>query len=235
MNNSIILDAQSLGLPISSASHLSERYTHLLEALSTENAAGACDHSKTFLETIFRTIITDRNGEIRETSGQRASFVELYRQTCECLDPHESDAIFLPIVKKGATVIADMRDNYGSSSHGQDGYHERRVELAEATFLVRLSLVIASYVYSRHKHSTTSHENSRLHYEDNSSFNEYLDSEGDVEVAGIFVVPSKVLFDNDPIAYKEQLLEYTNDVYVDEIEAAAESWFELQSDIARGK
>lgn len=235
MNNSIVLDAQSLGLPISSASHLSERYTHLLDALSAENAAATCDQSKTFLETIFRTIITDRNGEISETPDRRASFVELYRQTCECLDPQDSDITFLPIVKKGVTVIAAMRDNYGSSSHGQDGYHERKVELAEATFLARLSLAIAGYVYSRHKHSTSLHENARLHYEDNTLFNEHLDSDGDVEVAGIFVAPSKILFDNDPIAYKEQLIEYTNDVYVDEIEAAADSWVELQSDIARGK
>jgi len=235
MLDSLALDAQTLGLPIANAAHLNERYQHLVDSLSTQDAPSMCDHSKTLLETVFRTIITDRNGLVTETPGNRASFVELYRQAIACLNTHDSDDEFLPIIKKSITVIATMRDNYGASSHGQDGYHEKKVEVAEAIFITRLSLAVAGYMYTRHVHTSADHGNSRLHYGDNSTFNNYLDSEGDIEVAGIFVPPSKILFDNDLIAYKEKLIEYENDVRLEEMEAAVDLWIETQSDIARGK
>ena len=134
-------------------------------------------------------------------------------------------------------IIATMRDNYGIGSHGTR-WLPRTENRAEAIFVARLSLTAAGYMYERHIHTSTDYQDSRLHYEDNQIFNDYLDSEGDVEVAGIFVAPSKILFDNDPIAYPEKLIEFENDRFAyenwDEVEAAAESWIEMQSDIARG-
>ncbi len=235
MSDALTLNAQTLGLPVTSAEHLNERYQSLVEALTTENAPAMCDAAKTLLETVFRTVIVNRNGAVVESPDSRASFVELYRQALESLTTHDSDEIFMPVIKRSVTVIASMRDNYGDSSHGQDGYHERKLDLAEAVLLARLALTISGYMYSRHVHTSTDHGNSRSHYADNPEFNKYLDSEGDIEVAGIFVAPSRILFDNDFTAYRDQLLEHSNDMYISEMEAAGDLWMEMQNDIARGK
>jgi hypothetical protein len=159
----------------------------------------------------------------------------LYNQACSTLSAHETDNIFLPIVKKTIKLVGDMRNNYGISSHGHDGYVERTLRMEEALFVARMALSVSGYFYSRHINTGADNGNLRLHYSDNPNFNEYIDSEGDIEVVGIFVSPSRILFDNDPIAYKEKLLEFTNEAYLDEMEAAAESWIEMQGDIARGK
>lgn len=229
------LDAENLALPINHAPHLQERYQLLIESVSDRNPGAIFDHSKALLETICRTIITDRNGHISETPDSRASFIELYRQTCACLMAHDSDTLFMPIIKKSLQVIADMRDNYGVSSHGRDGYSHQTGQVEESLFVARVSLAMAGYLYARHVNTSTDHQNERLHYEDNPEFNEYLDQDGDIEIAGIIVAsPSRVLFDNDLIAYREKLIEFVDADYADEMDAAADAWAEMQSDIERG-
>lgn len=233
--NSLALDAQTLALPIEAAPHLEERYQRLVDSLELQDAGAIYDHSKALLESICRTIITDRNGKVTESADKRASFIELYRQTCECLTAHDSDEVFLPIIKKSMSIIATMRDTYGASSHGQDGYTQRAIQREEPLFIARISLAIAGYLYTRHLHTSTDNKNERLHYEDNKLFNDYLDIDGDIEVAGIVVAsPSRILFDNDLVAYREKLIEFMNERYLDDIGVAADAWAEMQSDIERG-
>lgn len=219
------LDAESLAIPIASAHHLNDQYQMLVDALDDKDPGAIYDHSKTLLESVFRTIITNRNGVVIETSNQRATFDQLYQQACGTLKSHDTDSLFLPIVRKATKAISEMRNNHGTSSHGRDGYIEQQLMMDEALFVARITLATAGYFYSRHTYTSMDNENSRLNYDDNLTFNEYLDIEGDTVVAGISVAaPSRVLFDYDPIAYKEKLLEFKSDIEDREKEDTEDPW-----------
>lgn len=208
----LLLDADSLKIPVARAPHLGEKYQQLLTSLTDKSPESIYDSAKVLVESVMRTVITDRNGVVDESPDRRASIHSLCRQTIATFAVHDTDAEFVPILRSCILAIANMRNNYGAGSHGQDGYVERVINLEEALFVARLAMTVVGYVYSRHTNASTDHQNARLHYEDYEDFNAYIDQEGDIEVAGILVAPSRILFDNDPIAYKEQLLEYENDV-----------------------
>lgn len=218
------LDAQTLGLPVDTAIHLGGKYKLFADSLSENDAGAICDHSKNLLESVLRTIITNRNGSVDETPDRHATLIDLYGQAWNTFLHNDTDEYFKPIIHKGVEAIGIVRNNYGASSHGQDGYDERSIKIEEAIYIARITLTIVGYLYSRHKNTSGDFKNKRLNYDDNPNFNEYIDIDGDIEIAGIFVTPSRILFDNDPIAYKEKLLEYINDMYIDEIESAKNSW-----------
>ena len=69
----------------------------------------------------------------------------------------------------------------------------------------------------------------KIQYEDNEGFNEILDSADNetIEVAGISMRPSRILYENDYDAYKVSFDEWVND--------AGEAYMEHLSDIKRGK
>ena len=198
----------------SSAEHMNVRVGELYEALSQAKGEKILDASKNLLETVFRTIITDKNGEVEE--GRRAAtFPNLYNQAKDCIQlSDESDIVdkLNELCEKAVLIIGQLRNSYGMSGHGSDGYDDRRFGLPESLFVARVSLSITNLLYGKHLDSPLSHLNSRIQYENYADFNEYFDSQegDDVSVAGILVRPSEVLFNADPIAYKEYLIEYMN-------------------------
>lgn len=207
----LLLDANSLKIPVAHAPHLAEKYQQLLTSLADKSPESIYDSAKVLVESVMRTVITDRNGSVDEQPTRPASIYSLCEQTIATFGAHDTDAEFVPILKSCTLAIATMRNNYGAGSHGQDGYVERTIDLEEALFIARLAMTVVGYIYTRHTSPGADRQNARLHYEDYEDFNAYIDREGDIEVAGILVAPSRILFDNDPIAYKEQLLEYEND------------------------
>jgi hypothetical protein len=197
-----------------SAEHMNARVGEMYDALSQPKGEKILDASKNLLETVFRTIITDKNGSVEE--GRRAAtFPNLYAQAKECiLLSDESDVVdkLNELCEKAVLIIGQLRNSYGMSSHGRDGYDDKHFGLPESLFVARVSLSITNLLYGKHLDSPLSHLNSRIQYENYADFNDYFDSQegDDVKVAGILVRPSEVLFNADPIAYKEFLIEYMN-------------------------
>jgi hypothetical protein len=195
-----------------SAEHLSLRVSTLLDAIGEANGGRILDASKNLLETVFRTMVTDKNGEVQE--GRRAAtFPGLYEQAKGCILLSEEPEILDKITElcdKAILVIGQLRNSYGFSSHGRDGYAVEQIGLPEALFVARVALGITNLFYGRHIESPLSHMNARVRYEDHETFNEYFDSINgeDITVGGIVVRPSEVLFNADEIAYREYLIEY---------------------------
>lgn len=194
------------------AKQLQMRIDDLLASLGNEYGDELLDASKNLLETVFRTIIVDKKGAVEE--GRRAAtFDGLYRQATECVvlsgEEEAADKIN-QMCKSAVEGIGYLRNKYGKSSHGRDGYIDRHISIQEALFVARFSLGITNLLYGKHLSSPVAYANSRVRYEDYSDFNEYIDDlEGDdVMVAGISIRPSQALFDCDNIAYKEKLIEY---------------------------
>lgn len=227
----IELNPLTLNLPIQAAAHLKERYERLMEAISSVHSGDICDEAKALLECVFRTIINNRNGNVVEAPSGRATFISLYEQAWDTLQVNGPSEEFKLILKRAVQDIGNIRNDYGGVSHGQDGYDERSLGLTEALYIARSALSLAGYMYTHHLNVSQDTNNVRINYEDNPEFNEYIDSNDEVVVAGIVMVASEVLFSNDLIAYKERLIEYKDSM----IDAQVEAYFELQSDIERGK
>lgn len=59
-------------------------------------------------------------------------------------------------------------------------------------------------------------------YNSNVEFNDYFDSEGEIDIKGYFLLPSKILFYTDRIAYIEALNEWRENTKIQKIELAKE-------------
>lgn len=197
-----------------SAEHLNLRVGELFDAVGQASGEKILDASKNLLETVFRTIITDKNGEVQE--GRRAAtFPNLYQQAKDCITISEEPEVLGKIdelCEKAVLIIGQLRNSFGGSGHGHDGYYASHFGLSESLFVARVALGITNLFYGTHINSPLSYMNSRIKYEDHEKFNEYFDEleGGDVKVAGISVRPSEVLFNADNIAYKEYLIEFMN-------------------------
>lgn len=235
----IELNYVTLNLPVQAAGYLSERYERLMEAIASEHTGNICDEAKALLECVFRTIINNRNGAVDEGPQGHATFIQLYEQAWNSLLTASPNTDFREILKKAAQAVGKMRNEFGGVSHGQDGYDERSLGLAEAMYIARLALSLAGYMYTHHQNVSADSKNARLNYSDNADFNDYIDAEQDVlEVSGILILPSEALFRTDLIAYREKLIEFKDaqltEQYEADLDAAADFYAEMQSDIERG-
>lgn len=204
----VILDATTLQLPLERAPQLNERHSRLLLAIASEHPGDICDEAKAFLECIFRTIITNSRGEVDEGPRGHATFMSLYGQAWECLNFAGDEYGIAQTVRTVVETIGVTRNSYGGVSHGQDGYDDRALGAKEALYIGREALSIAAYFYAHHITLSQQVVNARIDYLDNPEFNDYLDAEGTIEVAGVTMVPSEILFNNDPVAYRAQLSEF---------------------------
>ncbi len=227
----IILDSKSLNLPVNSAPELKERYQRFIDAINSRHPGNIYDEGKAFLECIFRTIIVNRIGRVDEGS-ERATFISLFEQAWDSLELQRDE--FKRVMKKSVKNVGDFRNNYGAVSHGQDGYTERVLDEEEALFIARESLSIAAFFYSQHLRVSGDGQNERINYADNMDFNEHIDSQDNCEILGVVLIASEVLFANDPIAYREGLIEFrqmqeSEESYYEDI------WLDQQGDIMRGR
>lgn len=154
-------------------------------------------------------------GAVDEGSRGYASFMYLHDQAQDHLKSPGEKFGMAPTLRQIVDMIGKVRNNYGSVSHGKDGYDEGSIGLSEALFIGRTTLSLAAYFYSRHMSVSKAGENKRISYLDNPDFNDMLDNDGSVNIAGIDMLQSEILFNNDPIAYKEQLLEYRQGYNID--------------------
>ena len=209
--NVLTLPVVDFDIQESTASHLNQRVTELLDAINEVSSGRVLDASKNLLETVFRTIITDKNGCVRE--GRRAATLpELYAQAKECVSLSDEPEVIDKVSElcgKAVLIIGQLRNNYGFSSHGRDGYDTRQVGMFESLLVARVTLGVTNLFYGKHLNSPLLHMNARIRYEDFEAFNSYFDSSReDITIEGILIRPSEALFYADEIAYREHLVEY---------------------------
>jgi hypothetical protein len=67
-------------------------------------------------------------------------------------------------------------------------------------------------LYSVHKGYVSDPKSARLRYEDNRELNSYIDDNNDeINIFEYSLIPSEVLFNTDPVAYKELLTVFIRD------------------------
>lgn len=170
------------------------------------------ENCKSLLESIFKTIII----EIESKTGddlKDCDIGNLAKQVKKilCIDIKE----YHHLISGFAITIRDFRNKIGETSHGKDIYtleNSRNLLFEdEISFLLSATDDISYFLLSYYKnlYPKYAEKKKELIYENYQDFNEWLDErEPEIYISGISLLPSKVLFDGDEEAYKENLSEY---------------------------
>ncbi|WP_457809124.1 abortive infection family protein [Kushneria sp. EE4] len=191
------------------ANHLAEQKERLEQALERQDCSLVLDTSKSLLETVFKTILSDRLSDVNLSQDMKP----LYRSIRGCLQFNVNEGVNKNINNMASVVVhnvAELRNSYGAASHGDDGYFENPVTLTDADLIANISDALCCYLYKRHKESSDPNLSARVYYEDYPDFNDWLDGQfpGWFLPSGGEILPSLLLYKHDNKEYREALLQY---------------------------
>lgn len=195
------------------AVHLLEQKERIQRAVTTEDPAQVLDTSKAFLETVFKTILQDREGDAEIPS----TFTQLFRAVSRSMPMSQDPGVAGSLEKMAKAIVhnvGELRNTYGATSHGDDGYHACPLEMHDAHMVVQFVDGLAGFVLKKHRHSANPEIAARIHYSDYSDFNEYWDEQYDgyelpYSSTDKSVIPaSELLFTTDLKGYREALLQF---------------------------
>jgi hypothetical protein len=184
----------------------------------------AFDLSRSLVETVCKTILTDRG------TVPPSKFKDLLKDTyttVQLTPPPAEQAVadgFRMIVEglDGAVGgITELRKNEGLASHGKDAY-SLPTDRIQAEFAARAADAIVSFLYRCHR-QFSGLETRHLVYDEYPALNEYIDETHEpVRIFQYEFAPSRVLYATDREAYREQVMEDLRNAVQDEAEQQEE-------------
>jgi hypothetical protein len=170
------------------------------------------ENCKSLIESIFKTILVEVNSQT-DDDLKNCDIGNLYRQVKAVLFFKERG--YSNIIGSFSNAISEFRNKFGETSHGKDIYtiesNRNALFNDEIHFLLSTTDSIAFFLLSYYKNLYPQQvkKKKELVYEDNQEFNNWFDETRDqVIVEGVSLLPSRVLFDGDPDAYKTFLVDY---------------------------
>lgn len=193
--------------------HLYEQKLRVESAVTKEDPAEILDTSKALLETTYKTILKD----LVETPDLTKDMNGLYKEVKTHISfNHDDDAnkIIERLVNGIAHNVPELRNKYGALSHGKDGNYQSPIEMPEAEMVAHLVDGTVGFLLKKNRMLADPRYSQRIYYADYEEFNDFLDTSKDPVDFGISdskEIPfSWVLFNCDPNAYKEYLLQFSN-------------------------
>ena len=192
-----------------------EAQVEAIEDAVSSNPGLAFDLAKTLVESVCRTIITERGGSWAEGDDLPRLFREV-RNNLAVLPRHESQqadirqSILQTINGLGSAVqgIAELRNKLGFASHGSDKSRPS-MGIAHAEMAAQAADTIVGFLYDVHVQDLATAAKPDSPVNPNSDFDEYLDGEYEVvNILGLEFLPSEVLFQIEPESYRAFLEEF---------------------------
>lgn len=208
------------------ANHLFEQKSRLEQAVSNNDPALTLDTAKSLLESIFKTILSDRV----ENPDLGQDINPLYRNVRDVMALNQNDEaneILKRLTNGIVHNVAELRNKYGAASHGDDGYYESPIEMPEAEMVAYLVDGMGGFLYRKHKHLNNPEVAQRIYYRDYEDFNDWIDSQYEPIKSPIEgakeIIYSYFLFSFDVSTYRAMLLQHidsesTDDEVVEKIE-----------------
>ncbi|MHB8101057.1 MAG: abortive infection family protein [Methanosarcina sp.] len=194
-----------------SALHLLEQKQRTELSVARNDPALMLDTSKALLEATYKTILTDRGVTFNTSDDMNM----LYKQVKNIMTYNRDDeakGMLEKLIGVIAHWVPELRNKFGASSHGKDGYFLNPIETPEAEMVVHLVDGMAGFLLIKNRMLSTPENSQRIYYPDHEEFNEYLDTSNDpldLKINGSKPIPySKFLFDYEPEAYKEYLIQF---------------------------
>jgi len=174
----------------------------------------AFDLSKTLVESVCKTVLVDI-GQPAESTWNAPKLLKETTSRLALLPPGHANPAARNSVKKtiGGLLqtiqgLCELRNTYGMASHGRDGFSDR-LDLRHATLAAQAADTIVSFLYRIHRDARIQAPGARVYYEDYVDFNDSFDRDHDpIQLGGVELLPSRVLFQCDREAYKDVLIEY---------------------------
>lgn len=198
------------------ATQLCDQLDRLERALTDGDTSGTIDYSKSLLESLFKTIIFDIDGNV----DNNLTFTQLFREVRTKLkfsSDEQANEWLGQVCGTAVAKIGELRNRFGEIGHGTDGYAISPLNKVESEFVASITDSIVCYLFQIHKTNPERFLNSRIHYIDNPDFNDWLNGEypdfriklGTMdEESEIVYVASEVIFNSDYDTYKELLIQY---------------------------
>jgi hypothetical protein len=216
--------ARTLLTITSGAVHL-EQQVIALERAVRESPNLAPDLARTLVETICKTILTDK-GETYDGLNFNSLLNRIY-ETVQLVPDAKLAAETTKTALKdligqlngSIQCISRLRHEEGLASHGKDAYFTA-LEAVQAEFIAMAADTLITFLYRAHRVYSGGIAVRRLEYDRHPEENEYIDSYN--EVIRIFDYqyrPSEVLFNLDPLAYTAVLDTFSPSADDDELQS----------------
>lgn len=193
------------------AAHLLQQKARLEQAVSSSDPALTLDTSRSLLETVFKTILTDRTSDPRLNQDLNPMYTAV-RGVLPLNHDSEANEILKRLTNGIVHNVGELRNKYGAASHGDDGYYESPIQMHEAEMVAHFVDGMAGFLLRKHKDSTDPEVDQRIYHNDYVEFNDWLDTQNDpipVITEGSEPIPySKFLFEQDCDGYRAVLLQY---------------------------
>lgn len=197
------------------AVHLIEQKERLELALKEEDPSLILDTSKAFLESIFKTILQDHESDINLDKTNIDNLCNQVQQKLVFNYNENIDKTFKRLLNKIVKdTIQKLRNDYGKTSHGDDGYFDNPLRLSEARMIAQLTDSLVAFLYTKHKETIDPKLASRIDYFDYPDFNDWLDTQYEgYELAldeqnKFYLTASKLIYQHDIELYREMLIQY---------------------------
>ena len=175
----------------------------------------AFDLAKTLVESVCKTILEDIGHPaepawdapkiMRETTTYLAILPPGHPNAAKARDSIKKTLNGLHTTMQG---LCELRNDYGLSSHGRDGF-SARLDLRQATLAAQAADTIVSFLYRIHRDALMQTPGARVYYEDHDDFNKAFDLENETfRLGNLEFLPSRVLFHVDREAYRAALYEH---------------------------
>lgn len=118
------------------------------QAMASGDPALVLDTSKAFLESIFKTILSDRIENPDLDKKMSPLFVDV--RNALSLNRDENARGLIRNIS-GAIVhnVAELRNKFGAASHGDDGYFDNPIGITEAEFVAQVVDGLAGFLLIR--------------------------------------------------------------------------------------
>jgi hypothetical protein len=186
----------------------------LEKAIEENNSNRVLEASKSLIESVCKTISGDLGIEI-DSAWNLPKIVKItveglpFTKSLNQQDAEKTKTMCGNIITLSKT-IGEFRNIYGALSHGKDIESEEKVEEIISKLIYSSTDIVCSYLIELHTNFSALKDLKRLNYGDYEEFNLYFDEsqEKPISIGTLSFRPSKVLYNEDFEAWKEELLEY---------------------------
>jgi hypothetical protein len=204
-----------------------EAQVNAIEQAVIENPGLAFDLAKTLVESVCRAVLGDRTVPFSEADDLPKLFKTVSRSlpflpmgARDAAEVRQSLARTLNGLHTAVQGICELRNQCGFTSHGS-GTPRPIVESIQALLAAEAADAIIGFLHRVHLQDSTLPSTPGASYEANPAFNESVDDiHGVIQIFGIELLPSKVLFQMEPDTYRLSLAEFDSAAATTEGDAA---------------
>ncbi|MBM3744683.1 MAG: hypothetical protein FJW34_02665 [Acidobacteria bacterium] len=204
-----------------------EQQVRSIEAAVVEKPGLAFDLAKTLVESVCKAVLSERTISYNEDDDLPTLFKTvsqflpfLPRTASEEAGIRKSLVQTLNGLHTAIHGICELRNQCGFASHGS-AEPRPAMESVQALLAAQAADTIVGFLYRVHRQDRPPQPSRSLLYEDNASFNEFVDEAHDIiRIFEAEFRPSEVLFQMEPGTYRVKLAEFDVEAENVEVDAA---------------